>query len=59
VADILDTDDAIGGFSFEGRKVLRGSDEIKEHFPEPLAEKTIHLAIKGKQHSFILSTHIG
>jgi hypothetical protein len=60
VANIDDTEEAMGSFSFDGLKVLRGSDEIKKHFLRGFAKNTIHFAIErpGKQHSFILSTHI-
>jgi hypothetical protein len=60
VAMIPDTEEAMESFSFEGLNVLRGSDEIDEHFPKGFTKKTIHIAIKppGKQHLFIISTHI-
>jgi hypothetical protein len=60
VANIDDTEEAMGSFSFDGLKVLRGSDEIKKHFLRGFVKNTIHFAIErpGKQHSFILSTHI-
>jgi hypothetical protein len=60
VAKIRETKEAMGSFTFAALNVLRGSEKINLHFREGFPGNIIHFAIKrpGKQHSFILSTHI-
>jgi hypothetical protein len=57
VANIRDTKPARTRFAYQHEEALEGSDQINEHFPRSFPKNTIHFAI-GKQHSFILSTHI-
>jgi hypothetical protein len=61
VANIRDTEEERNRFAFPDVQQLNGANRITAHFPDGFKEETIHFVIKGpggKQHSFILSTHI-
>jgi hypothetical protein len=60
VANIDETEEAMGSFSFGVLKVLPGSRKISKVIKDELLDKDIYFVIKppGKQHSFILSMHI-
>jgi hypothetical protein len=61
VAKISDTKAERNSFAWPDDQELAGTDTITDHFAKGFKKKTIHFAIKrpgGKQHSFILSTHI-
>jgi hypothetical protein len=62
-ANIASTKPAREAFSCQDDEELDGTEKtekINEHFLKDSPPKTIHFAIKvpGKQHSFVLSTHI-
>jgi hypothetical protein len=46
IANIRDTKEAMGSFTFAALNVLRGSEKINLHFREGFPKNTIHFAIK-------------